>query len=72
MNFSELAKKWPSAIVARSQVNIFSGGLLNEKTLANLDCLGQGPPRGNMGRKVFYPVEGLITWMEKRTTKETK
>ncbi|HAO92753.1 MAG: hypothetical protein A2X93_04935 [Deltaproteobacteria bacterium GWC2_56_8] len=70
MNFSELAKKWPSAIVARSQVNKFSGGLLNSRTLANLDSLGQGPPRGRMGRKVFYPVDGLITWMNEKVKRE--
>lgn len=66
-NLGHLATKWPSTIVARRKVNEFSGGILSEKYLANLDSLGQGPPRVKIGRQVAYPVEGLISWLESRS-----
>jgi hypothetical protein len=64
-----LAKAWPSPVVARDQTQLdrFSGGILNARTLANLDCLGVGPPgRLKIGRKVCYPVLSLIKWMKSR------
>jgi hypothetical protein len=67
-DFQFLKKHWPSGIVARTAVAEFSGGLLDAKTLANLDSIGEGPPKGHLGRKVFYPVDGLISWMERRAS----
>lgn len=66
-DFQELSKRWPSAIVARHEVPKFTGGLLNARTLANLDSLGEGPPRGRCGRKIFYKVEDLCTWLQARS-----
>jgi hypothetical protein len=65
-DLSALAAKWPSAIVAREKVGEFSGGILNSKTMANLDSLGQGPERVRIGRKNAYPVLPLIDWMRQR------
>lgn len=65
-NLSHLADKWPSSVVARRKVSEFSGGILSEKYLANLDSLGEGPPRCKIGRQVAYPVDTLITWLEGR------
>ena len=62
-----LADKWPSAMVARDQVNNFSGGAVTAKYIANLDCKGEGPPgRIRIGRKVVYPVAELVAWLEGR------
>jgi len=61
------AERWPSDLVARSEVRAFSGGLLNPKSLANLDCLGLGPERVRVGAKVAYTLEGLVSWLEERT-----
>lgn len=69
-NLSSLATKWPSAFVARSEVSRFSGGLISDRYLANLDSQGAGPPRVKVGRKVAYPVDGLISWLEKRGCKQ--
>ncbi len=67
--FTELASKWPSTIVSRDQIENFSGGLMNPRTLANLDCLGKGPRgRFRLGRKVAYPVSSVIEWLEERTS----
>jgi hypothetical protein len=65
---SELASKWPSAWVARTEAKEFSGGLIGEKYLANLDSAGKGPSgRIRCGRKVAYPVNEFIKWLEARS-----
>lgn len=68
-DFKNLAEKWPSTIVARSEVGRFSGGLLNPRTLANLDALGCGVRnRVKCGRRIAYPVESLIEFLESKST----
>ncbi len=64
----ELVQKWPSTIVARDEVGRFSGGLLNPRTLANLDSLGTGPAvRITLGsRKVAYPVVDLCNFLTEK------
>lgn len=69
IDFQFLKKHWPSGIVARTAVAEFSGGLLDAKTLANLDSIGDGPPKGRLGRKVFYKVNDLVSWMESRANR---
>lgn len=67
ISLKSLADKWPSAFVARTEIRQFSGGLVNEKYLANLDSQGAGPPgRIRCGRKVGYPVNELVEWLERR------
>ena len=61
-----LNSPWPSAVVARTEVEKFTGGILTGKYLANLDCLGEGPDRLTCGRKVAYPVESLVAWLRDR------
>jgi len=62
-----LKNKWPSAIVARSQVQAFTGGLIKGTTVANLDSNDEGPPEVvRIGRAVGYPVDSFITWLEHR------
>ena len=67
-DFSELAKKWPSAFVAREKISEFSGGILHPRTMANIDSAQNvdSPERVRFGRKVAYPVQSLIAWMERR------
>jgi len=65
-----LAESWPSPYVARQEIRTFSGGIISEKYIANLDSQGAGPPgRIRCGRKVAYPVNELVEWLEKRTVK---
>jgi hypothetical protein len=69
-DLKELAIRWPSAFVSRQEVRNFSGGIINEKTLANLDSLGMGPAgRIRIGRKITYSVSSLIEWLESRATR---
>lgn len=62
-DLTTLADSWPAPLVSRNQQQLdkFSGGILNARTLANADCLGTGPKgRVRVGRKVAYPVDSLI------------
>jgi hypothetical protein len=67
-DLSHLAEKWPSSVVARDQFGKFTGGGMTPGYLANLDGKGLGPPgRFRMGRKVLYPVNEVIKWLENRS-----
>lgn len=67
-DLSLLAARWPSPLVAREKISEFSGGILTPKTMANMDCNGEGPKgRITCGRKVAYPVAELIAWLESRS-----
>jgi hypothetical protein len=55
---------------SREKIYEFTGGALSAGRLANLDSVGQGPPgRMKVGRKIVYPVDQLVAWLEKRTHK---
>jgi hypothetical protein len=67
-DLSQLKARWPSAFVARTEIKNFSGGLISERYVANLDSQGAGPTgRFKVGRKVAYPVDSLIVWLEGRS-----
>jgi len=67
--FQQMAERWPSALVARTESARFSGGAISEKYLANLDSQGRGPKgRVRVGRKVCYPTIELARWLESRAT----
>lgn len=66
--FQSMADRWQSAFVARTEVEHFTGGIISEKYLANLDCAGKGPAgRIRTGRKISYPVASFIEWLEARS-----
>lgn len=72
IDLSALAAKWPSAVVVRSKIEEFSGGLYTSGTMANRDSAGDGPPRITVGwRKVAYLVAPLIEWMERDIARRT-
>ena len=63
----ELVGRWPSSLVARSEVRKFSGGILTGRTLANMDSMGTGPPGAfRIGGKVAYPADRLAEWLDSR------
>jgi hypothetical protein len=65
--FEEMAERWPSAVVARTEIGKFTGGMLSAKYMANLDSQRLGPAKVVCGRKVGYPVRGLIEWLRQRS-----
>lgn len=66
----DMGGRWPSNYVARSEVGRFTGGILNPRSMANLDSKKKGPQgRIRVGRKIAYPVENLIAWLEEKAEK---
>jgi hypothetical protein len=69
ISLQALADKWPAPVVVREKIEIFSGGAITVKTIANLDSAGLGPKgRFRIGRKVCYPVNELVNWLESRSS----
>lgn len=67
LNLSGMKEKWPSTIVAREEFRNFTGDTISEKYVANLDSQMKGPEgRFKIGRKVVYPVNSVIEWLEAR------
>ena len=63
----DLRSKWPSTLVPRERIYEFSGGLINPRTMANLDSRGDGPEgRMRIGRKVVYPLDSVLDWIKDR------
>ena len=65
-DFKRLKEKWPSQVVARSDVRNFTGGIVSPKSLANAESLGTGPRSHRYGKKAFYDVDDLIEWLQAR------
>jgi len=66
--FEEMAERWKSPVVARTEIEVFTGGAMREKYIANLDSAGLGPAgRFRLGRKVVYPGKELVAWLESRS-----
>lgn len=60
-------ENWKSPYVSRLQIFEITGGMISAKTLRNLDAKGEGIP-GKLrvsARRVVYPVENVIAWLEK-------
>lgn len=63
--YSKLERDLPP-LVSRSAIPHLLGGVISSGRLANLDCLGKGPRRITLGRKVAYLRSDLIEWMKAR------
>ncbi len=63
----DLVTSWPAPFVERQYVGQFSGGILNPRTMSNLDSKGEGPKgRIKIGNKIAYPVAELVEWMTEK------
>ncbi len=69
-DFSQIVKNNPSGFILRKDLSKKTGGLLHGRTMANLDSLGTGiPDRITIGnRKVAYPVESVIKYLQSKVT----
>ena len=65
-NLSDLTDKLPP-IISRDRVEKYLGGVITAKNLANLDSLGEGPPRMRIGRKIAYQTDSLLAWLNSRS-----
>ena len=62
-NISRIAPE----VITRKKLHELTGGLVSEKTLANLDSLGDGiQPRLRIGGKVAYPKQAAIDFLKNR------
>lgn len=69
--FDEMADNWPSEIIARTEIKVFTGGLINPRYIANLDSKGIGPyGRFRSGRKTCYPKRSFVKWLRERSVIE--
>jgi hypothetical protein len=65
-----MARTWKGTRVPRKRIAEFSCGLLNRKTMANLDCEGKGPEgKSYFGKFVVYEKWKLVWWMFRRYCK---
>jgi len=66
-DFSGIIKNNPCGYIIREKIGQATGGLINSRTAANLDCKGEGiKGRFKIGRKVCYPVHALVEFLEER------
>lgn len=61
----DLSTKLPP-VISRERIEEYLGGIISSKRLANLDSLGEGPPRFRVGRKVAYRTDLLLEWISTR------
>lgn len=62
-----MAERWKSNVVARKEIERYTGGAITAKTAANLDSLGTGcPGRFSIGASVVYPVDNMTLWLKSR------
>lgn len=72
-DFTEMATRWSSSVVARAEVKKFTGGGISPKTVANADSKGNGPKgRFMMGRRICYPVTSLVDWLRQNCESRNK
>lgn len=64
-DLSMIAKDIPP-MFGRDEVKRLFGGLIAPGHLANLDCIGEGPPRIRIGRRVGYLREPFLEWLGRR------
>ena len=66
--FQSMAERWPSSFVARTEISHFTGGIISERYIGNLDSQNKGiPGRIRCGRKIAYPVNEVVRWLEGRS-----
>ena len=66
-DFSGIIKSNPCGFIIREKIGQATGGLIKPKYAANLDSIGEGiKNRFKVGRKVAYPVNAVVEFLEKR------
>ncbi len=66
--FDVMADNWPSELIARTEIKVFTGGLISPRYIANLDSKGEGPSgRIKSGRKTGYQKRSFVQWLRERS-----
>jgi phage terminase Nu1 subunit (DNA packaging protein) len=73
MNFKQILDKWPSPFITRKKLCDMTGGIINSRTIANLDSLGRGiKGKTKVGGLVVYEVANVVEWLEERERAQDK
>ena len=68
-DFTQIIKNNPSGYILRTKLSEKTGGLLHGRTMANLDSLGGGiQGRISIGRKVAYPTESVVKYLQSKVS----
>jgi hypothetical protein len=69
-DFLQIIKNNHSGYIFRKNLTEQTGGLLHGRTMANLDSMGGIgiPGRISIGRKVAYPVESVVAYLQANVT----
>ena len=62
---------WKSPYISREKFCELTGGMISQKSLRNLDSIGEGIP-GKIrvsAKRVVYPVENALAWLNARIEK---
>ena len=63
----DILAKCPGPVISRRQAAVLSGGMIGARSLANLDCCGEGPAeRVRMGKRVGYTARSFAEWLATR------
>ena len=63
--FKAIERELPPVFTRRTASEAI-GGLMSPKTFSNLDALGQGPPKVQLGSRVGYERESFLQWLRGR------
>lgn len=69
-DFSGIIKAYPCGFIPRMEIGKATGGLLSPEYMCNLDSNRDVEGirgRFKVGRKVCYPVQSVVEFLEKRT-----
>ncbi len=59
----------PYGFILRPKLKEKTGGLLNGRTMANLDCLGKGIKTSfKVGRRTAYPIEAVVEYLREKVS----
>ena len=65
VDLTELRRTLPP-VIARKKLDQYLGGIISKAYMANLDSLGEGPPRIKFGKNVGYLRDPLVDWLQSR------
>lgn len=69
MSFIQKNKYEDQLFMTRESIEMFTGGAIKARSIANLDSLGLGPPnKMRLGRKVVYQRDAVMEWLQDRLT----
>lgn len=56
-------------VFGRTDIRRLFGTVIAPRFLANLDSLGEGPPRFRIGRRIGYKRDEFVAWLQARAVR---